>query len=125
MVTIEQLTCDNNTCNALLNAAREVNSNDASQNWSDVWSDLNELFCGADPNRVANAVHYGDYDPTADYWKLDVYGNIESLKQSDLMSEAWDNAEDILESLYADADQYESSIRDIEALADYPDANEE
>lgn len=125
MITIEQLTYDDNTCNALLDAAKEVNAYDGSQEWSDVWSDLDELFCDAEPTSVATAVHYGDYDPTADYWRLDVYGNIESLTKSDLMGEAWDNAEDILNTLYANADQYESFISDIEALADDPDDEED
>lgn len=40
-------------------------------------------------------------------------------------TKAWDNAEDILNTLYADADQYESSISAIEAPADDPDGEED
>lgn len=41
--------------------------------------EFNEIMSGQDAEWVANRIYYGDYNPTADYFRFNGYGNIESV----------------------------------------------
>lgn len=82
----------------LLGIAKEAFSCDGSFDWSDVYESVNELFAGSeDPERIADAVHYGSYNPAADWHRLDGYANIQSLNDRELLEEAWDERRELVE----------------------------
>lgn len=82
----------------LLRIAQEAFSYDGGFDWSDVYGSVNELFTGSeDPERIANAVHYGSYDPMADWHRFDGYANIQSLNDRELLEEAWDERRELTE----------------------------
>lgn len=41
--------------------------------------EFNEIMSGQDADWIANRIYYGDYNPTADYFRFNGYGNIESV----------------------------------------------
>lgn len=84
---------------ALLDLARTMNSWDGQCDWADA-EDPEEMMAlmGFDPKpalELADAVANGDYDPTKEYVRYDGDGNIESIDESDLQTQASDNADDI------------------------------
>ena len=89
---------------ALLEAAREGKRWDGACDWADATDDI-ELLSGVygsgqyDAQWLVDRVFFGDYEPGHDYIRLDGYGNFESIDESDLEKEAWDNREEILDAV--------------------------
>lgn len=57
--------------------------------------DFDEIMAGTEPFRVACMVHYGDFTPSADYFRFDGYGNISCF---DSVS-CWARWDEITESI--------------------------
>lgn len=94
---------------ALLQAAWEGNCWDGAFDWADVTDDIESLsgVYGSgryDAQWLADRVFFGDYEPGHDYIRLDGYGNFESIDESDLEQEAWDNREEILDAVQSARD---------------------
>ena len=56
------------------------------------------------PNGSSTGAFYGDCTPGCDYIRFDGYGNFESIDESDLEQEAWDNREEILDAVQSARD---------------------
>ena len=77
----------NEDCNdeEILSIVRDINSYDGSLEylaWEDIDS-FDELCDGMKPWEIARACFFGDFNPTHNYWKYDVYGNFESTDYLD------------------------------------------
>ena len=57
-----------------------------------------------DAQWLVDRTFYGDYTPGCDYIRFDGYGNFESVDESDLEREAWDNREEILDAVQSARD---------------------
>lgn len=94
---------------ALLQAAREGNRWDGAFDWADATDDI-ELLSGVygsgryDAQWLVDRTFYGDYEPGHDYIRFDGYGNFESVDESDLEQEAWDNRKEILDAIQSARD---------------------
>lgn len=89
---------------ALLAAARECCMWDGAFDWSDATDDIESLsgVYGSgryDAQWLVDRTFFGDYEPGHDYIRFDGYGNFESVDESTLESEAWDNREEILDAV--------------------------
>lgn len=83
--------------------------------------EFDELLYGKEPWDIARAVHYGDFYPTDNYFKFNVYGNLESTDNP--IQEGWLNLYDL--AAYA-IDYHESfGDSDIQALLEQWDEEEE
>lgn len=62
-------------------------------------SDLNEFLkvYFAEPIDAIRAWHYGEANYNDEYFRINVYGNIESLSEYELLEECEDNRDDIVE----------------------------
>lgn len=94
---------------ALLEAAREGNRWDGAFDWTDATDDIESLsgVYGSgryDAQWLVDRTFYGDYTPGCDYIRFDGYGNFESVDESDLEREAWDNREEILDAVQSARD---------------------
>jgi hypothetical protein len=116
-IDFRKLEDNEETRNALLDAARTVNGYDGSYDWVDTYEDFNEMFGTCDAQFIANKVFYGHYDPNADAYRFDVYGNIESVSNEDLLAQVWDEREDIVDSLNEDNEYYDEDREKVAQLA--------
>lgn len=57
-----------------------------------------------DAQWLVDRAFFGDYEPGHDYIRFDGYGNFESVDESDLEQEAWDNREEILDAIQSARD---------------------
>lgn len=94
---------------ALLQAAREGNRWDGAFDWADATDDIESLsgVYGSgryDAQWLVDRAFFGDYEPGHDYIRFDGYGNFESVDESDLEREAWDNREEILDAVQSARD---------------------
>ena len=94
---------------ALLQAAREGNRWDGAFDWVDATDDIESLsgVYGSgryDAQWLVDRAFFGDYEPGHDYIRFDGYGNFESIDESDLEQEAWDNREEILDAVQSARD---------------------
>lgn len=94
---------------ALLEAAREGSRWDGAFDWADATDDI-ELLSGVygsgryDAQWLVDRAFFGSYEPGHDYIRFDGYGNFESIDESDLEQEAWDNREEILDAIQSARD---------------------
>lgn len=99
---------ENMAASELLEVWREYCNN--TNNYDDEIYDIDmfdEVCDGQSPSWIANRIHYGDYYPTAEFFKFDGYGNIQSIYAYEIASyiDIGDMAEYILDnedSLYND-----------------------
>ena len=112
------------TREALLDLARIFNAWNGGCEWADVFEQddilaalgYQDLDSAA---RLMDAVANGDYNPMAEFYRLDGYGNLESLDERQLEDEAADNADDIIDTLKDTPEVRENySDEDIEAMRD-------
>ena len=57
---------------------------------------FNELMSGHDPEFIAHRIHFGDFNPTHDYFRFNGYGNIETISNWELERVMKDWADDIV-----------------------------
>lgn len=48
-------------------------------------SEFNEIMAGYDPERIADMCYFGDYNPSAEWFTFDGYGNIKCISKYDDM----------------------------------------
>lgn len=99
---------------ALLEAAREGNRWDGAFDWADATDDIESLsgVYGSgryDAQWLVDRAFFGSYEPGHDYIRLDGYGNFESVDESTLESEAWDNREEILDAVQGARDDMDTT----------------
>lgn len=83
----------------IINIASEVHGWDGSQDWVDVW-DIGELAFCIEPIDLARAIIYGHVDNIDDPVRYNVYGNLETVTESDLEIDAKDNVDDVIDDIY-------------------------
>ena len=96
----------------LLAIAKIANTWDGSFDWSDVWGDLDELFIDREPSWIADRIYFGNYNPNADWYRFDAYGNIDSVYDDDLVNQAWDEREEIIDWLHDESDNMIDDVTD-------------
>lgn len=82
---------------------------------------FNDLLFGMEPWDIARAVHYGDFYPTDNYFKFNVYGNLESTDNP--IQEGWIDLDDL--AAYAIDCNESFGNGDIQALLDQWEEEEE
>ena len=58
---------------------------------------MEDLLHGLEITQIMNMVHFGDYNPSYDYFRFDGYGNIVSVHYYDYEEEVKDRADEIVE----------------------------
>ena len=116
-IDFRKLEDNEETRNALLDAAITANGYDGSYDWADTYEDLNEMFGTRDADFIANRVFFGNYDPNADFYRLDAYGNVDSVSGENLLKQAWEEREDIVYSLNEDDEYFDEDRREVARLA--------
>ena len=97
---------------ALLDIAQLAAAYDGSFDWSDVFEDLDDMFVDKEPSWIADRIYFGDYDPNADWYRFDAYGNIDSASDNDLINQAWDEREDIIDWLHDESEGSFDNVSD-------------
>lgn len=61
--------------------------------------EFDEFLSGRTPMEIAQMIFFGDFNPNADYFHFNVYGNLESADWPDVVAEAEDLESDIIDHL--------------------------
>lgn len=61
--------------------------------------EFDEFLVGYTPTEIAQMIFYGDFNPNADYFRFNAYGNLESADWLDVVAEAEDLESDIIDHL--------------------------
>ena len=84
--------------------------------------DLDEYLKGYAPTEILNKMFYGDFNPNNDYFKFNVYGNLESYNEWELIEEYEIYIDEIIEALLNNIDYvgiYDDKLKEmIEAYED-------
>ena len=84
--------------------------------------DLDEYLYGFEPTTILNKMFYGDFNPNNDYFKFNVYGNLESYNEWELIEEYEMYIDEIIEALLNNIDYvgiYDDKLKEmIEAYED-------
>lgn len=85
---------------------------------------MDELFYGQNVEWILHRAYYGEYNPTADYFKFNGYGNIQSIFGFELDSYIdWDAIADYC--LDNDDELYNGDVREILDADDTDDGEDE
>lgn len=120
---------------AIRNYVEQLNGDDLTyllqhMNWYDgcfeeaVYNDMDafdEFLAGYTPTEIAQMIFFGDFKPSADYFRFNAYGNLESADRPAVVAGAEDLESDIIDHLvhYYSGD---TPWPDLDALV-YADAN--
>ena len=94
---------DSQQLNQLMTVVNDFNGYFEDQMWisMDCFDDyLSELT----PSEIASRVAYGNFDPSHDYFRFDIYGNLESAVDWDVEHDILDSADEIIELALANLD---------------------
>ena len=84
--------------------------------------DLDYYLEGCTPSEILNKMFYGDFNPNNDYFKFNVYGNLESYNEWELIEEYEIYIDEIIEALLNNIDYigiYDNKLKEmIEAYED-------
>ena len=84
--------------------------------------DLDECLYRFEPTTILNKMFYGDFNPNNDYFKFNVYGNLESYNEWELIEEYEIYIDEIIEALLNNIDYigiYDNKLKEmIEAYED-------
>lgn len=101
------ITLDNtaNNIETLINMARELNTENGSEEWSDAFSlayEADDYLAGMKPSEIMRAMFFGNTDGFSSYSdalvRFNAYGNFEIIDPLTLDNEAWDYRDEILEN---------------------------
>ena len=113
-----------NVKNELIN---ELDSQQLSQlmtavnNWNGYFEDqiwismdcFDDYLSELTPSEIASRVAYGNFDPSHDdYFRFDIYGNLESAAEWDVEREILDSADEIIEQALENWDDIKSNLDD-------------
>ena len=84
--------------------------------------DLDQYLREFEPTTILNKMFYGDFNPNNDYFKFNVYGNLESYNEWELIEEYEIYMDEIIEALLNNIDYvgiYDDKLKEmIEAYED-------
>lgn len=82
----------------LTDMVQEMNGHNESYEHLDVFGMeiFNDIMGGYDPEQIALKVHFGDFNPTHEYFRFDGYENLESLSEYEYESRHEDEGADIV-----------------------------
>ena len=61
--------------------------------------EFDEFLAGSTPMEIAQMIFFGDFNPNDEYYRFNAYGNLESADWPDVVSEAEDLVDDIINQL--------------------------
>lgn len=87
------------TVEQLKEMVREVNSWDSTLENYDYMEigQLDEILTDVGPTEVLRMAHFGEFDWSDDYFRIDIYGNLESVKYFEFEELVKDNHDEIVE----------------------------
>ncbi len=88
----------NYTVQELREIVAEVNEYDDSLeefDYMDIGT-LDEILSGVEPTEVLRMAHFGEFDWSDDYFRIDIYGNLESVKYFEFEELVKDNHDEIV-----------------------------
>lgn len=111
---------DNTAINNLVNCYRSTDLDECVYNMDD----FNEILEFLEPWDIARAAYFGDFNPTNDYFRLNVYGNLEST--DDPCNAGWIDLDELAEyAIDNDEDFGDSEIRELLDQWEAEEENEE
>ena len=102
-----------------------------------IYYDMDEfdgLMSDYKPMQIAQMIYFGEFNPNADYFRFNAYGNLESADWRDIVADAEDLKDDIIDHLvnyysgdtpWADLDYIVDSDDDAIFNEDYEEVEEE
>jgi hypothetical protein len=63
------------------------------------WKNLMNFFLAVHPMEIAQMIYFGEFNPNDEYFRFNAYGNLESANWGDVVAEAEDLEEDIINHL--------------------------
>lgn len=102
---------DSQQLNQLMTAVNNLNGYFEDQIWisMDCFDDyLSELT----PLEIASRVAYGNFDPSDDYFRFDIFVNLESATEQGVERDILDSADDIIEQVLENWDDIKSNLDD-------------
>ena len=101
----------------LFEVVNQINSYDSSLQHLEFldMEDLDMYLDGLTPTDIANKIFFGDFNPNHEYFKFNVYENLESFDEWELNRELFDNIDEIIERIIDLKDEIElpEEIEDI------------
>ena len=87
------------TVEKLQEMAREVNGWDGSLGEFEYYEmeQINELFQSAEPLEILRMAQFGEFNCNDDYFRINGYGNLDSILENDFHRELIDNSKEIVE----------------------------
>lgn len=82
-----------------MDLVNEINGWDGSLEYLQAYSmdEFDEIMNGFEPSEIANRIYFGDFNPNHEYFRFDVYANLESLDEYEMEEEIKDYASEIAE----------------------------
>ena len=80
-----------------------------------IWISMNcfdDYLSELTPSEIASRVVYGNFDPSHDYFRFDIYGNLESTVDWDVERDILDSADEIIGLALANWDYISSDLDD-------------
>ena len=90
-----------NNEDVLIDMVQELNSWNGCLDWLEFWENDGDFFESFFENKLdaVRATFYGDYKFNDDYVRFDIYGNLESFSEYDMIEEIKNSIEEIVENL--------------------------
>lgn len=87
------------TIEELKEMVQEVNSYDGSLEEFEYYEmeQINDLFHDVEPLEILRMAHFGEFSWNDDYFTGNVYGNLDSINESEFEEELTDNEDEIVE----------------------------
>lgn len=87
------------TVEQLEEMVQEVNSWDGSLEDFEYYAmeQIDDLLHGVEPLELLRMAHFGDFNWNDDYFTVNVYGNLDSIKEFEFEEELKDNQDEIIE----------------------------
>ena len=91
---------DSQQLNQLMIAINDFNGYFEDQIGDQMWISMDcfdDYLSELTPSEIASRVAYGNFDPSHDYFRFDIYGNLESAVDWDVERDILDSADEIIE----------------------------
>lgn len=102
---------DSQQLSQLMTAVNNLNGYFEDQTWISM-NCFDDYLSEMIPSGIASRVAYGNFDPSHDYFRFDIYGNLESATEWDVEHDILDSADEIIELALANWGYISSDLDD-------------
>ena len=106
---------DSQQLNQLMTVVNDWNGYFEDQIGDQMWIDMDcfdDYLSELTPSEIASRVAFGNFDPHHDYFRFDIYGNLESAAEWDVERDILDLADEIIEQALENWDDIKNNLDD-------------